>query len=410
MIQKLKWKFVLINMCFVFLILIFIFLGIFITTKQSLERMSTDTLRRVINEGVIKEEIIKDRPDKNLRDVHMPYFMVRLDDDGTILQIEGTLSNNYDESALSEIKDAAMANDAPVGTIPEYGLRYMKQADANGYKIACIDLSFETSTLTTLILNSVMIGVGCLVLFFLISLYLSIRAIRPIEKSWKQQRQFIADASHELKTPLTVILANSQMMREQTGLSSKEEMCVEHIHAEAVRMKKLVASLLSLARIDAREDAKPVMERVSLSDLALRTLLLFDPVLFEQGKTITQSVDNAAYVLGNEEQLQQLLEILLDNAVKYTPKGGNIHVELTQVSKKHVRLSVANPGEVIPEEMLSKLFDRFFRLDPARQEGGGFGLGLSIAKGIVQAHGGTIGAESSVQNGNVFFIELPLAN
>ncbi|MGN0442117.1 MAG: sensor histidine kinase [Acutalibacteraceae bacterium] len=239
-----------------------------------------------------------------------------------------------------------------------------------------------------------------LVAFFFVSLFLSKWALKPVEKAWIQQKQFIADASHELKTPLTVILANTKILSDKRDEKIEDQIqWIESTQAEAESMKELVESLLFLARSDAEsEQTKMVVENVSLSDLTESTALQFEPVAYERSIVLTTVIEENVFISGDSSQLNRLLQIMLDNACKYTPVNGEIVITL---SKNH--LSVFNSGPPIPEESLPHLFERFYRADKARSDRSSFGLGLSIAKTIVTNHGGTLTVESSDKIGGTVF-------
>ena len=261
-----------------------------------------------------------------------------------------------------------------------------------------------------LIGSSLLVGCAALILLFLISLFLAGWALRPVERAWDQQRQFVSDASHELKTPLTVILANLDILRRHEDDSIRaQRKWLDSSEAEAQHMKQLVEDLLTLARLDEAGHTAPLpaMCAVDLTDAVLSSLLTFEPVAFEQGLRLDSSLEPGICVNGDEARLRQLTTILLDNACKYAGKGGSVTVSLTASGDK-ARLSVSNTGDVIPPEQLRHLFERFYRADPARTGGqSGYGLGLAIASGIAQLHSGRITALSDAEHGTVFSVTLP---
>lgn len=261
-----------------------------------------------------------------------------------------------------------------------------------------------------LIGSSLLVGCAALILLFLISLFLAGWALRPVERAWDQQRRFVSDASHELKTPLTVILANLDILRRHEGDSIRaQRKWLDSSEAEAQHMKQLVEDLLTLARLDEAGHTAPLpaMCAVDLTDAVLSSLLTFEPVAFEQGLELDSSLEPCICVNGDEARLKQLTTILLDNACKYAGKGGRVTVSLT-ASGDRARLSVSNTGDVIPPEQLRHLFERFYRADPARTGGqSGYGLGLAIASGIAQLHSGRITALSDAEHGTVFSVTLP---
>ncbi|MEN6391693.1 MAG: ATP-binding protein, partial [Syntrophomonas sp.] len=279
-----------------------------------------------------------------------------------------------------------------------------------GLRIAFVDRSMEITTLSSLIKTSVLVGVGSLSVFFLISLFLANLALRPAQKAWDQQKQFVADASHELKTPLTVILANAGIVlahKEQTV--EEQAKWIEYIQTEASRMSALVDNLLFLAKTDDVK-SKIILNPVNLSDVVWRTVLPFEPVLYEQHKTLDSEIEPDLYINGDESRLKQLVGILLDNACKYADEHGTITVRLSKKAGE-VILSVNNTGGIIPEDQIEHIFERFYRVDKsrARQEGG-YGLGLAIAETIAQIHQAPIAVESSPDQGTTFSVVFTSAS
>ncbi|HEX9062731.1 MAG TPA: ATP-binding protein, partial [Clostridia bacterium] len=235
------------------------------------------------------------------------------------------------------------------------------------------------------------------------------KAIRPIKISWEKQTAFIADASHELRTPLAVANSNLEIVMENTNETiDSQSKWLGNVHSEMERMKKLVDDLLFLARADA-EDEMP-KEHFDLSGLIYRIYDCFIPLAQKKGlKLILDNKDNII-VYGNEFRIKQLITILLDNAIKYTESGGNVQLKL-EAGSSTFQLFVKDTGEGIPKEHIRKIFDRFYRVDKSRSRNyGGAGLGLAIAKCIVNEHKGTINVVSEVSKGTEFTISLPVEN
>ena len=253
-----------------------------------------------------------------------------------------------------------------------------------------------------------LVGALALGAFFVISLLLSSLALRPAERAWEQQRRFVADASHELKTPLTVILTNTGiLLSHPEDTVAEQRKWVEYIRDEAQRMRELVEDLLFLARHDAGREPPPD-QTVDLSELLWSALLPFEPVAFEQGVELESGIQGGLTVRGREDQLRRLAAILLDNAVKYAGAQGKVRVALTRGEKGGACLTVRNTGPAIPPEHLEHLFERFYRADDSRaRSSGGYGLGLAIAKSIVDSHRGTITVQSGAEEGTLFTVRLP---
>ena len=246
--------------------------------------------------------------------------------------------------------------------------------------------------------------IPALLLLLGVSILLARWATRPVAQAWQQQRQFLSDASHELKTPLTVILSNAELL-EAAPLEDRPARWADNIRSEAGQMKSLVEEMLTLARAD---NAVPtaVMGEVSLSDLATDCVLAFEPVAFEAGKPLESDITPDVTVTGDADKLRQLIGVLLDNAIKYGQAGGTISLTLRRTDRQ-ARLLVSNPGDPIPPDQLGRLFERFYRADASRGEQSGFGLGLPIAASIATEHKGTLKAESD-QASTRFLFSMPL--
>lgn len=257
--------------------------------------------------------------------------------------------------------------------------------------------------------HSIHIGVliaAALLLFLGISILLARWAVRPVEKAWQQQKQFIADASHELKTPLTVILTNAELLQSPAYEKEQKKRFAENILVMTGQMRGLVESMLELARADRGSRGTP-FETVQVSDTVTNAILPFEPLFFEKGLRLDTEIEGGIELKGRKAGIKQLAEILLDNAQKYTPEGGTVLVGLKSVGHHRCQFSVANTGEALSGEELKNIFKRFYRLDGAGSMRHGYGLGLSIALGIVRQHHGKLWAESR-DGQNIFLAELPV--
>ena len=262
----------------------------------------------------------------------------------------------------------------------------------------------EQAVLRRLVRSYLLIALGAMLVLLGIAAAASRWVTRPVEKAWKQQRQFLSDASHELKTPLTVILSNAELL-EGAGLAEKPARWSGNIHTEAEQMRTLVEQMLTLARAD--NGVRPAaIEPLNLSDVATDCVLAFEPVAFEAGKPLEERITADITVVGDADQLRRLISILLDNAVKYGAEGGHITLTLEKMDRQ-ARLTVSNPGDPIPPEHLAHLFERFYRADASRGEKSGFGLGLAIADTIAWEHKGALKAESDTASTR-FTFTMPL--
>ncbi|MBO5935376.1 MAG: HAMP domain-containing histidine kinase [Clostridia bacterium] len=256
-------------------------------------------------------------------------------------------------------------------------------------EIVVADISADIAFLTNLFRMSVAITVASLLIVFIFSYYLSKWAIKPVKTALENQRRFISDASHELKTPLAVISANADVLESEIG-SNK---WLSNIKNQADDMSSLVFDLLDLAKIDETAD-EIVVSEFDLSNVVLSKSLEFECTAFESGKTFEQNITDGITFKGNEESIRHLVTILIDNAIKHSDEKGIIRVTLTSSGNKKI-FQVYNTGNGIRNSEKDKIFERFYRSDESRSKStGGYGLGLSIAKSIVDAHGGTISVDS----------------
>jgi signal transduction histidine kinase len=254
----------------------------------------------------------------------------------------------------------------------------------------------------------VIIGVIMLVVIFFISRYFADRSIRPIAEAWEKQRRFVADASHELKTPLSVITANydALLANKDETIRSQEEW-LGYMKLGTDRMSALIGSLLSLARI---EDGEAEAKRASfnLSETIAETMDAMDAEAQEKGLGVTRRIERHVKIRSDRELIRGIFSTLYENAIKYSQPGGDVEVTL-ETNRRQARLSVTNSGAGIPAADLPKIFDRFYRADPSRTgEESGYGLGLSIAKAATEKLGGALTAESVENEQTTFTLTNPL--
>lgn len=398
MTKKLKVKFIVIMMGIVTVMLCIIMSLIWFFTRRNMESNSIHMMQNIAGKPFLPHP--PDEPDR----MRLPCIVLQLGKGGELLSSESGSYDLSDQYFLEKLMDSALLHDARVGVIKEYDLRYFRRDAPDGYVIVYADISNELTVLHSLMRNCILIGLACFFIFFCISFLLAGWMVKPIDKAWRQQRQFIADASHELKTPLTVITANAELLQSPDCGGDSRLIFSSNILTMSGQMRSLVEQLLELARAD---DVKShtVFSSFDLSRLISGAILPFEPVFFEKGLTLHADIAEGILVKGSPDKLRQVLDILLDNAQKYSREKGSTWVTLQTRGRKHCLLTVADEGDAIPAENLNDLFKRFYRADAARTRTGSFGLGLSIAESIVSYHKGKIWAES--KNGvNTFYVKL----
>ena len=396
MIRKLRLKIVGISVMTVAAVLLSALVILALSTRSQMVRSSEDRLLSALDGRLDRNEL----PGSS----GQPCFVAEILSGGTIHLSGSSYYNLENEDLVLGIVRSALEQESESGVLHDYSLRYMRRVGTLSVRIAFTDCTMEQATMRSLLLRSGFIALAALVILTGLSYWLAGFAVRPVKQAWQEQKQFISDASHELKTPLTVILSSSELaVGEPDGAKTKQY--IDNIHAESLRMKELVEDMLTLAR--AESGAKLVMEPVDLSDTALESALAFEPVAFENGRTLAYDIQPELSVSGSAMQLRRLTDILLDNAVKYAAAGTDISLLLLRREGRSAVLQVENKGETIPPEKLPHLFDRFYRADESRTGGEGFGLGLAIAQSIAQTHGGSIGC-TSAEGVTRFTVTLPL--
>lgn len=326
------------------------------------------------------------------------FYTVAISYDGDILEIKNEPPTIYSNDDLKQMAQSIINSNKSNGT--QDNLVFYKM-DKGGYNlITFMDNTVVNENAMTLFRYTLIFGGVALVLFFFLSVFLAKKIVNPLEESYQKQKQFISDAGHELKTPVSVVSANAELLFREIG----ENQWLSNIQYENERMGILVGQLLELART---ENITPQTESLDFSRLVGGEALPFESVAFEKGLVLNCNIANGLAVDGNSVQLKQLVSILLDNAIRHSTDGKEV-VLLLKEEKSHARLSIINDGKEIPNEQKKQLFDRFYRVDDARNgEDKHYGLGLAIAKAIVDAHNGKI--DVLCYNGKVeFVVHIPL--
>ena len=313
------------------------------------------------------------------------FYTVAISKDGSLLDIKNEPPTVYtDEDLLSLAQDIITKNDT-TGT--QRDLAFYK-ADKGDYFPVANELAL------TLYRYTLLFGSIALVVFFFIAVFLANKIVKPLERNYQKQKQFVSDAGHELKTPISVVSTNAELLSREIG----ENQWLQNIQYENQRMGILVGQLLDLART---ENISEQMEYIDLSHLVAGEALPFESVAFEQGLTLHTHIEEQIRLQGNSNQLRQLTSILLDNAIRHSTPPGNIILTLRK-EHNQIKLAVTNSGAPIPEKQQKQIFERFYRMDSVRNsQDNHYGLGLAIAKGIVSAHRGHI--EVSCDEGLVEF-------
>ena len=418
MLKSLRKKFVIVIMALAGMVLFSVLGSSYVSAWQTQHAIIDNALQKSLDGnmtefprmGTFDSSIDLNR---SHRDVNMLILCVDLDSSGIVLA-----TNNapvlIDQNSLAEVLTEIISGDTDSSWDGNRHIAWSRAYRGDGaWRVAIADTSSTDVLLSSLLVKDIIICVVAMGLLLLIAFGLSSWMLEPVEEAWKQQRQFVADASHELKTPLAVIIANNQILLKDEDIPKESMRWIESTADESTHMKGLVEDLLELARTDetvAGSAGIMKRDRIDFSELVENAALEFDAVAFERGNSIDEHIVSDIFVQGDQEWLARLCKILIDNACKYASPGTVVSVSLEKEGKR-CKFAVNNKGNTIDAEDLPHVFDRFYRTDKARSrksKASGFGLGLAIAKGIVTAHNGTIAVASDEIHGTTFEVVLPM--
>ncbi|WP_057490350.1 sensor histidine kinase [Streptococcus orisasini] len=383
MLTKLRKQFVIITMSLLAAVILLLF---FISNHYDRYWDDYDTYRIV--KLVAKNGYVKDYSDEAIA-------MVTVEEDGkTTIMVNDTDLSDKD---VKKVSRSLLKRSKKDWKWRNYVYSFKEKKDGV-WQLVFIDLDSYSSSSGQFLLTIVFTVFGFLLLTG-VSIYLSRFIIQPAQDAINREKQFVSDASHELKTPIAAIRANAQVLQNQT----EPNRYLDHILSETKRMEHLVQDLLGLSKLDGNEQIVN-FTRVNLSKICEEMILSYESLAYEEGKLIEDQIADDVWVLGQESQLKQLITILLDNAIKYSLDKSVIHISLKQEKKKAV-LQVSNPSQAYSEEVMDNLFERFYQAEGSRHSTSSFGLGLAIAKGIVKHHQGQVKAW---QDKGAMFLEVRL--
>ncbi|MDQ0359659.1 sensor histidine kinase [Breznakia pachnodae] len=415
MFKKLRNKFLFINLGAILLVLLISFVSIFFITYKNVENEVISQLNQTLSQN---EDNRNDRPipigeneEKDAQEELPPSisFWLEVDENMKI-----TNKNNLHFDSIQTSTYKALVNEVSIDN--ETGFfsyngsywAYKVETSNSGYRIAFTDISNNVSTLTGMLSAFAIVAVVSSILALLFSRYFANRAIEPMKETFQKQKQFVSDASHELKTPLTIINTNVDLVlsNEDQSVASQKQW-LTNIKNEVNRTSTLTNNLLYLSKMDATEFKDS--ERINISSQIEQCTLSLEAIAYEKQLTFETDIKEELYVKGSPTMINQLIIILLDNAIKYSEENTKIEVILGN-SSKHVNLQIINQSKTIPSEKLEHLFERFYRADDSRNsQSGGHGLGLAIASNIIDKHHGKITINSK-DNKFIVEVKLPLSN
>ena len=403
MIYRLRKKFIKICMLSFVAVFLVLFLAVYLITSMQTSA-SLDALADIVsaNDGVFPSfEDFTPEGDRIRISQEAPFttrfFTVRFDSTGRILSADTRSISSVTQDEAVSYAEEVLNGDKSRGWLGDF--RYKKYDTINETAVVFINGTElkEANRGFLLAASSVFVG-GSMIVLLLVLLF-SKRAVKPVAESYEKQKQFITDANHELRTPLTLIRTNLDIMESESGANE----WLSDIRDETGIMAELVNRLVTLARMD-EDQNKLTVSPFSLSDAVMETVSAFTSVIEKQQEKLIANIQPAVHYMGDEAAIRQLVSILMDNAVKYCDPSGTICVTLLE--GKHPILTVDNTYAAVESVELPRLFDRFYRADKARTYGKGFGVGLSIAKAIVEKHHGSIAAKNLGNNMIRFQVRL----
>ncbi|NJP40173.1 hypothetical protein HCH52_03800 [Oscillospiraceae bacterium HV4-5-C5C] len=403
-LPRLKRQFIIISLSLITLILVAALSIIYYTFRNQQISQTQLVLNEVIENGTSSKVPLS--PDNSKEEVNIPTLFVEISG-GKVYAI-GSDFNVDDQSAVQTLVQAALDQGKTEGILSDYNLRFLLHYYNDAHvRIAFADRTHEVSSMRTLSRNLLLGGSFMWLTFLLISFFLSSWALKPVERAWQQQKQFIEDASHELKTPLTVMVADLSLIRQQPDSSvAQQEHWLDSMDQSARSMTALINNLLTLARLE-QPELKLDLLPLDLSRLLTEVCLNLEAMAFEADKPLKTDIREHLWIRGDKAQLMTLLGTLVENAVKYGQPGRDILIRLFLLEEHEVQVQIRNWGQVIEPEQMKHVFDRFYRVDEAREhETGGFGLGLSIAQRIAGLHHATIQVNSSQETGTIFSVSF----
>lgn len=340
----------------------------------------------------VQQEPPLDEPGKNrTMSPELPfesrYFIVTLDSDGNVTDTDTGKIAAVDTDTAEEYAEKVWEHTKTHGFLSSY--RYIKTEEDGSTQIIFLDCTRSMNTFEAFLATSLAVAVAGMAAFLILVIVLSKKIVRPVSEAYEKQKRFITDAGHEIKTPLTVIDADTEVLEMECG----ENEWLSDIRKQTVKLKDLTNSLIYLSKM---EESRDEVQKIDfpISDLVEETAGSFEALAVTQNKTFDLEVEPMLTYCGEEKSIQRLVSILLDNALKYSPEGGKISVKFGKAGK-NLQLRVYNTAEHVDQKNISHMFDRFYRFDESRNsETGGYGIGLSIARAIVESHKGKITAKS----------------
>lgn len=409
MIQRLRIRFVILSMSTLLVVLLILVGGINFTSYRGIvleadRFLSSENPGRSVRQKNPAGKVSNGLFSQFAQEAHnyTRFFSVVLSLDGTVLDIQLPAEAVMADSDAAELALKVYATNAGTGFQSIY--RFQRRNTEDSVQILFLDCGREINSFQHFLMTSIILSAAGLLLILGILIYFSGRIVRPFAESYEKQKQFITDAGHEIKTPLTIIQADADILEMDLG----ENEWLTDIQNNVRRLTDLTNDLVSLARMEEGGTPLELLE-IPVSDVISETAQSFQAIAHAQNKELLLSVESMLSIEADERAIRQLVTILLDNALKYSPEGSPIRLSVTKHTKQ-IKLAVCNVSLLpLPEGNLNRLFERFYRTDPSRNsQTGGHGIGLSIASAIAAAHNGQIQASEPEKGSLQISVTLPL--
>lgn len=397
MIKKLQNKIIIIIMSIFVVFVCTLSVFSYFSTKHALETSCESLLNTALHYSEENKALLS-------QDSTYPILVVSVDYHNNINILTNRIYNLSKEE-VNKLVRTSLSSNSKSGII-NGSIRYMRESlNISEIRIAFADITTEQNILNQQCTQNLFLAVTASIVFFFVSVILSKKLVQPIKNTFEMQEHFIANASHELKTPLTVILSNAEMLSNTDFASSAEQQStrISFIKSESQRMKNLVEKMLQLTKYDTVLKSES-LTRVDFSFIVNNSLLTYEPIIYDKGKELISNVENGIYINGDADVLTQLINILLDNAIKYSFEKSRITATLTCTAKRKVIFSITSIGTPISPSDYQAIFQRFYRAESSKASG--YGLGLSIANTIVTNLRGKIWVNSDGVSSNTFYVQF----
>lgn len=393
MLKKLRIKFIIVSMVATLLVLTAIISFINIRNYVNINETADRTLQ-VLKDNDGRFPIEKKEPPKGISPeapYETRYFTVTFDSEGNVVAIDTRNIAAINDDVAKEYAEKLRAKNKEKGFIKDY--KYIETITTNGDKMYIfLDCSRSLRTFREFLSASIIISIAGLFVVLVLVVIFSKIIMKPVAETYQKQKQFITDANHELKTPLTIINASCEIL--ELEMNNTENEWTNTIKEQVARLTELTNKLVFLSRMD-EENNKISMTDFSLSEVIEEAVKPYYTLALSKGKKIATDIEANVTLNGDMEMIKQAISLLLDNAIKYSDEEGNITIKLSK-SGRNKKIIVSNTTTGVPTGDLSQLFERFYRLDKSRNsETGGHGIGLSVVKSIINLHKGKIIANSN---------------